>query len=282
MALALGAALGWGVSDFLGGLKSRTLPLLSVMLISQLTALALLLLGVVGRGDLPADPGALGLAAVAGTAEVVGLAALYRGLAVGTMNIVAPVAATAPILPVLAGLVLGEVPGPAQAAGLALAAAGVVITSIRRNAADAQRTRVLPSIAYGLLAAAGFGVFFVAMDAASESDVLWALFVNRLTAVTAVAAVAAFAIRRRSRLGLHRTDLPVLALIGVLIVAADACYATATTLGLLGVVAVLGSLHTIVTMGLARVYLKERLERMQRIGIAAVLLGVLAIVAGPG
>lgn len=119
------------------------------------------------------------------------------------------------------------------------------------------------------------------MDAASETDILWALFTARFTAASAVAAVVAIAVLRRSRLGVRGADLPVIAVIGALIVAADAMYATATTLGLLGVVAVLGSLHTIVTMGLARIYLKEHLERAQRVGVAAVLLGVLVIIVSP-
>jgi drug/metabolite transporter (DMT)-like permease len=282
IALALGAAVGWGVSDFLGGLKSRSVPLLSVLLVSQLTGLVLLLLGVVVRGAPPPDSAALGYAAVAGTAEAVGIAALYRGLAAGTMSIVAPVAATAPLLPVLFGLSLGEVPGPVQGAGIVLAAAGIVVTSVKRQTANPSASKPARSVGYGLLAALGFGAFFVAMDSASEADILWALFVARLTATSAVAAIVVIAIRRHSHFGVRRVDLPVIALIGVLIIAADAMYATATTLGLLGIAAVLGSLHTIVTMGLARVYLKERLEPAQRIGIAAVLLGVLAITASPG
>jgi drug/metabolite transporter (DMT)-like permease len=279
--LALGAALGWGLSDFLGGLKSRSSAVLSVLLVSQLTALVALAIVVVARGSGPPGGGSLGYAAMAGAGEVVGIAALYRGLAVGRMTVVAPVAATAPVLPVLFGLARGEVPGPVTSAGLVLAAAGVVITSIRPHNATAATSRLGPSIGYGLLAAAGFGSFFLAMDAASEGDVLWSLLTARLTSVVGVAAVAAVTIARRGRLRLRKGDLHVMALVGLLIVAADFMYATATTLGLLGVAAVLGSLHTIVTIVLARAVLGERLERFQRIGIVTVLLGALAITGSP-
>ena len=54
-------------------------------------------------------------------------------------------------------------------------------------------------------------------------------------------------------------------------------YAIASTRGLLGVVAVLSSLYPVVTMGLARVYLRERIGRLQRLGIAACLAGVVAM-----
>jgi drug/metabolite transporter (DMT)-like permease len=279
--LALGAALCWGLSDFLGGLKSRSSAVLSVLLVSQVTALSVLAFIVVARG-LPAPEGRfLAYAAIAGLGEAVGIAALYRGLAVGQMTVVAPIAATAPVLPVLAGLAAGEVPGPVASVGVVLAAAGVAITSARRDAVNTASSRLAPSVGYGLLAAAGFGSFFLAMDLASEADVPWALLAARLTSVLAVGAVTVVAIARTGRLRIQRGDLHVMALIGLLIVAADAMYATATTRGLLGVAAVLGSLHTVVTIGLARIVLDERLERAQRVGVVTVLLGVLAIAGSP-
>jgi drug/metabolite transporter (DMT)-like permease len=268
--LALGAALCWGLSDFLGGLKSRSSAVLSVLLVSQVTALSVLAFIVVARG-LPAPEGRfLAYAAIAGLGEAVGIAALYRGLAVGQMTVVAPIAATAPVLPVLAGLAAGEVPGPVASVGVVLAAAGVAITSARRDAVNTASSRL-----------AGFGSFFLAMDLASEADVPWALLAARLTSVLAVGAVTVVAIARTGRLRIQRGDLHVMALIGLLIVAADAMYATATTRGLLGVAAVLGSLHTVVTIGLARIVLDERLERAQRVGVVTVLLGVLAIAGSP-
>src|SRR5918994_5042671 len=96
-ALALGSSLAWGVSDFLGGLGSRTVPLLGVLLISQGTALILLSGAVASLGEGPPGGSFLLYAALAGLAETVGVAALYRGLAIGAMSIVAPVAATAPV-----------------------------------------------------------------------------------------------------------------------------------------------------------------------------------------
>jgi drug/metabolite transporter (DMT)-like permease len=128
-----------------------------------------------------------------------------------------------------------------------------------------------PSIAYGIAAAIGFGVFFVAMDAASEGGLLWALLVARLTALTAIGAAMAAA---RSRPAIRRTDLPVLVVTGVLMTVGDAMYATATTVGYLGVVAVLAALHSVVTIGLARFLLHERVAAWQQIGIAGCLTGV--------
>jgi drug/metabolite transporter (DMT)-like permease len=167
----------------------------------------------------------------------------------------------------VAGLVIGEVPGPLQSAGLVLIVLGIVFTA---RASDATGP-VGPSVAYGLVSAAGFGAFYVAMDAASEGGLLWALLIARFTAVLVIAA-ATLATRSRPRVG--RRDLPVLVGIGLLTTAGDAMYATATTLGFLSVVAVLAALHSVVTVGLARFFLAERVAGWQQAGIVGCLSGV--------
>ncbi|MER7175722.1 EamA family transporter [Streptomyces mesophilus] len=273
--LALGACLGWGVSDFLGGLKSRSLPLSSVLLVSQTIALGLLAVIVVGRGSGLPDAASLGQAAVAGLAETAGIAALYRGLAVGRMSIVAPVAATAPGVPLVAALMTGQVPGPLQFTGLALALVGLIVTSRPPKGHRGTGPGTLPSLGYGLLAALGFGTFFLTMHNAGESDVGWALLTARLAAVSVIAVV----VLRRRHVRVPKAELPAIGAIGVLIVTADSLYTTASTHGLVSIAAVLGSLHTLVTIALARVVLKERIERPQQIGIALALIGVLTLSA---
>jgi drug/metabolite transporter (DMT)-like permease len=277
VALALGSSLAWGISDFLGGLKSRSVALLTVLLVSQGTALILASVLVISRGEAPPGGAFLVYAALAGLIETLGVAALYRGLAVGVMSIVAPIAATAPVLPVVVGIVLGELPAPLQAAGIALAVLGIVATACRRRSADVPRAVIASSVLFGLLTAIGFGSFYVAMDAASEGEIPWALLVARLTAVGIFVGVIVLA---RSRIAARRSDLPVIASIGVLVIAADSMYATATTHGLLSVVAVLSTLYPVVTIALARAYLNERIERAQQLGIAMTLCGVVAIAAG--
>ena len=295
IALALGSSLVYGVSDFLGGLKSKSLPLLWVLLISQGSALVLLTLVVLGSGEGPPSGSYLAYGVLAGIAEAVGVAALYRGLAVGVMSIVAPVAAIAPVVPVVTALFLGEEPAPIQGAGIVAALAGIAIISwgtspeeqppVRCPPGEVSgppqgRLRVSPevgrSILFGLLTALGFGGFLVGMDAASEGSVPWALFVARLTSVAAFGTVY---LVTRPPLAVRHSELPVLALIGLLILGADSLYAVATTEGLLSVVVVLSSLYPAVTIALARVYLNERLQRLQQVGVAAALAGAVAIAA---
>ena len=277
IALALGSSLAWGVSDFLGGVKSRAFPLFLVLVISQGAALIVLAVIVAALGEPPPGGDFLIFAALAGISETIGVAALYRGLAVGVMSIVAPVAATAPVVPLVVGLALGELPGTLQGAGIALAVVGIVITACRSDSGDERGQAVGASVLFGALCALGFGSFYVAMDAASEGEIQWALLLARATSVAAFLVVIA-ATRPRPAPG--RRDLPAIALIGILIIAADAMYATASTKGVLGVVAALSTLYPIVTIALARIYLSERVEPRQQLGIALSLAGVVAISAG--
>ena len=129
VALALAASVAYGISDFLGGLTSRSVALLPVLLVSQGTALILLFMIVVSRGEGPPGGAFLLYGAIAGLSEMVGVAALYRGLAVGVMSIIAGVGATAPVVAVVVGIVLGELPTPIQGVGIVLAVSGIILTS---------------------------------------------------------------------------------------------------------------------------------------------------------
>lgn len=276
--LALASSVAYGISDFFGGRVSRVLPLLSVLVVSQSAAFVLLSAIVSARGDGLPEGRFLLYAALAGASEAVAVAALYQGFAIGTISLVAPVAATAPVLPVLAGLVLGEVPTLLQAVGIALAVLGVVFVS-REQPAETERagSKTARSVVFGLLAALGFGSFYVAMDGASVGGVPWALFTARSTSLTIFVVAALIG---RARVAAPRGLLLTVVSVGLLIVAADTMYAVASTSGLLGVVAVLSSLHSLVTVLLARIFLHEQLSRPQGLGVLLCLGGVVAIAVG--
>jgi drug/metabolite transporter (DMT)-like permease len=274
VALGLASSLSWGVADFLGGLKSRTLALLTVLALSQACGLLAIALVVAARGDGPPAGGEVVYAGLSAFAGLGGLAAFYRGLAVGAMAVVAPIAGVSAIVPVVFGLLTGEEPAALQGAGIALALAGVALASREESPAGAQAAS---GVGLALIAALGFGSFFVGMDAASEGDPYWAILVNRITSVSLLALlVLAF----RPSLRVSSTDAGTLAAIGVLDMSANGLYAVATTEGLVSVVAVLASLYPVVTIALAHAFLGERTRPSQKLGAAAVLLGVALISAG--
>ncbi|MFN2615663.1 MAG: EamA family transporter [Thermoleophilaceae bacterium] len=277
IALGLTASLSWGCADFLSGLKSRTLPLLTVMLLSQLTGLILIAVIVAARGrGAPGGDFAV-WAALSAVAGLAGLAAFYRGLSVGAMAVVAPVSGLAAGVPVVFGLVTGERPGVAQGAGIALALAGVALAARERAADEDGAPRVASGVGLALIAALGFGTFFVLMDQAGDPDPLWAILANRVAGVTLLVAGVAAA---RPQLATSAADGRQLVAAGLLDMAANTLYVLATREGLVSIVAVLASLYPVVVIALAHMVLGERLRASQAAGVALALGGVVLISAG--
>jgi drug/metabolite transporter (DMT)-like permease len=274
IALGLASSAAWGVSDFLGGFKSRSLNLLSVLVVSQAMGLIPLIAIVALRGEpIPGGPEPL-WAALGGLAGLIGLASFYRGLAVGAMAVVAPISGLAAVVPVAVGVASGERPGAVQAAGIAIALTGVVLASREESEGSG---RVATGVGLALMSALGFGLFFVGLDAGSEDDLWWALLFVRGTSFGAILLVA---LALRPPLRFERADGAALVAIGLLDVTANGLFAAAANEGLVSVVAVLGSLYPVVTILLARAVLQERVRPIQQVGVAVVLTGVALIAAG--
>jgi drug/metabolite transporter (DMT)-like permease len=277
VALALVSSLGWGTADFIGGLQARRRPLTTVLLLSQTVAVTIAIALVLGSGDGLPEPGPAALAFGAGAAGCAAIAAFYRGLAIGTMSIVAPVSAAGAIVPVLAGIADGERPNGLQVVGIVVALVGIILAA-RESAEYGGRGNLRAAVGLSLLAALGFGSFFVLLDhATADSGVPWALLLTRLGTVALL--LIAFAVTRPALPARLRECGP-LALVGTLDVFANATFALATTRGLLSIIAVVGSLYPAVTVVLARFVLSERVSRLQQAGVVATLAGVAAISAG--
>jgi len=271
-ALALAAAASWGVGDFLGGLKSRSLSPIAILIVAQPIGLALLAIWVAARGEGPPGSSVLWacLASVLGTT---GLVAFYRGMAAGALSIVAPIAGAGAAIPVIWGLARGDHPSGLQELGFVAAFAGVILASFERRP---QATRVAAGAGWAVIAMLAFGAYYIPMHAASHGDFLWAAFVFRLTSTTLIACAWLVLRPRRAR----RADLPVLASIGVLDTGGNVFFAAASSRGLVSVVSVLASLYPVVTVLLARAVLHERVHRSQELGIALALGGIVLISAG--
>jgi len=313
--LALLSSLGWGLSDFLGGLRSRSLPLRAVvagMLCGGLltASFAALVRGTGYPGNEILLPGI-----IAGCGSVIAISSLYKGLAIGSMSIVAPISAAYPIVPVVYGLLNGERPSALQFAGMALIFVGVLVASYvrapaaapggpghetREQSADdagiaivplpdlgeglverarreaaAHRPRTLASVGFGVVAAVASGVVLTALSSAADTDAYWGLMVMRAVALGIVLVVVVVG---RSGLGVRPAQTPALLGIGALDTVATGLFGVATTYGFLSVVSVIASLFPLGTIALARLVLRERIQPHQNVGVAAALTGV-AIVA---
>ncbi len=280
--LALASSLLWGTGDFLGGRASRGFQVLVVLFWSQ-AAMVLLVWSIVGvavaTGSLDLDGRSLAIGAAGGAAGVIALGAFYKALAIGPMSVVPPIAAAGVVLPVGVGIATGDSPTRAMLVGIALAILGVVLASAGEgsNEDDAVATRIAPStLGLCLVAAAGFGVIFVAMDAAAGDNALSALAATAGVRAGSFAALLLAVLATRTRPTAPVTPRIVLgfAAIGLFDTGANLTFAIAAALGELEVVAVLGSLYPAVTSALAHVVLAERLGRTQLVGVVLALAGV--------
>ena len=247
------------------------------MVFSQGVGLAVVAGVVAVRGTGAPDLARLLPAVGGGLAGIAALTGFYRALAIGTMSVVAPIAATGVSVPVVVGIARGDRPAATQLIGIVIAVIGVVLASREHGPGIEDRAGSRAGVALALLAAAGFGCYFVGVQSSARADPVWALLASRVAGVALLVLVAAvqggIAVARPGRLW-------PLAVMGVLDVSATGLYAVATRHGLLSVVSVAASLYPLATVVLARVVLGERVRRVQEVGIAAALTGVVLMAAG--
>ena len=271
--LALGASATWGLADFFGPLKGRQLGALRALVYVQVAGLAAIALIVAVRARGPAHPAAF-FAVPAAISGTLGLYSYYRGMAVGAMSVVAPIAGASAAVPVVFGVATGDRPSVVTGIGIVAALIGVVLASRERRAGG---SRVAAGVGLALLAAIGFGCYFPPMHAAGDADFWWAALLFRITSTSVILAAA---LVRRPPLRIERPDVLFLALVGVGDMTGNLLFAAASSRGLVSVTSVLASLYPIVTVVLAATVLRERVARTQQAGVVLTLAGVALISAG--
>jgi len=268
--LALGASLAWGVADFVGPLISRTLGTLRVLFWAQVGGVAAIAIAVAIHGEGPASWEVL-FAVAAAFGGTAGLYAYYRGMQLGAMSVIAPIAGASAVIPVIYGIATGDSPSASQIAGIVCALVGVALASIEHHEGT---RRIAAGVGLALLAAAGFGFYFPWMHAAGKVDFWWASLIFRTTALLLVtAAVAA----QQPVLRLRRRELAIACAVGIGDTIGNVLFAASSGHGLVSLTSVLASLYPIVTVLLAAAVLHEQVARTQKAGIVLTLTGVVLI-----
>jgi drug/metabolite transporter (DMT)-like permease len=276
-ALAVLSSLAYGAADFLGGLATkRGSTVFAAVVWSQATGLVLVLLLLPFFPRASPSAADFGWGAATGLAGGVGLAFLYRGLAVGVMSVIAPVTAVcAVIIPVGFGVALGERPARVAVAGVALALVSIVLISQSGRVEEGKdaRTGVPIAIASGI----AIGIFLVCLERTGPSAGLWPLVPARIVSVSFIAFAGLVA---REKLLPRRESWSIIVGGGALDMVANVFYLLAVRQGPLSIVATLTSLYPAGTILLARVVLRERLRLIQQAGVACAILAIVLIVSG--
>jgi len=271
--LALLSSLVWGLADFLGGTLSKKRKAVAVIGGSQSFGLLFVALLAIGLQAWTWNETVWINGAIAGAMGLLGLIGFYTALATGQMGIVAPISSLSAVVPVTIGLVQGERPSAMQLTGIVVALIGVILASGPELNGKVDPRPVF--LAFFAAVSFGFCVYFMAKGARINPT----MTVTAMRAVQ-VALVLVLFLAVRNLGGLVKRDVPMLATIGASDAGANVLYTFAASLGLLSVVSVLGSLYPIITVLLAWWIHKERLMRVQYIGIAITFTGVALLALG--
>ncbi len=271
--LAILSALMWGTADFLGGVTARRRSAVAIYLGSQAFGFVLLLTVALVRGDWHAPLGYVWWGIGLGISGLVAMIAFYRALALGPMGLVSPLVAIAVVVPVVVGFASGEVPSSMEIAGIVIAFIGVLLAS----GPEITGAESMKPLVYTGVAAVGFGLLYVGMAKGSETSPSMTMLTYRATSM--VILLVALIVARGAG-GITKTDLPVLAAIGILDASANLLFGIASTLGMLSTTSVLSSLYPVATAVLAAIVLRERLRPIQYVGVTVAMIGVVLLSAG--
>ncbi|HEY5598582.1 MAG TPA: EamA family transporter [Kiloniellales bacterium] len=277
------AAVGWGGADYIGGLASRAIGHRSVLL-AMLAVGAVVLGAVIWAADMPLvlQPRGLWLVAVSGLGVMAATLWLYHALARGPITVVAPIVGTYPAFNLAFAVALGARPSLVAWTAMATVLGGVVLVARSARAitdpASQPPARLRRTIALSLSAALGFAIAVAAAQQAAliygELQTVW---LGRCVGVVACAALF-LAGRERPRLPLRWW--PYLAAQGLLDAGAYGTLLAGSDGPRAVIAVVVASAFSAVTILLARLFLRETMNRSQWLGIAAIIAGVMVLSSG--
>lgn len=275
--LALSSALIIGGSDFAGGLATRRDNAFRVTAVAQMAGLATAVVAVVITGADEVTRTDVIAGVLAGLSGTFSFICFYRALALGAMSVVAPTAAVVgATIPTIVSIARGEELSRIAAVGIVLAVAAIVLVTRETTSDDSAVTTPRPVLALAVVAGIGFSVFFLALSETEDAAGMWPLVVARLVSVPIVFAIAA---RAAGHVLPVTTDARRLALFtGVSEMIANAILLVALRRGEVAIASVFGSLYPVSTVLLAWGVLRERIGRIQVVGVVLALaaLGLVA------
>lgn len=260
------SAASWGAGDFSGGLATKRANVYGVVVISQVVGvICLIVLALLLRETIPPFTDWV-WGGAAGIAGALGILCLYRALATTRMGIAAPVSAVVTAtVPVIFAIFTQGLPATHKLIGFVIALIAVWLTS----QSDGGRIRV-SDLTMPLLAGIGFGSFLILIDQGNDVSVLWSLVAARFASIVMMIGVIA---TTRQAWRPATPQLKIIGLAGILDTGGNLFYSLAAQTGYLAQAAVLSSLYPAATVMLALMILREKLHRVQMVGV------VLAVVA---
>lgn len=264
----LGAAACWAGALLTASRATRLLDPRSVLAWVMLTGLVVVA-PLAAAGGIPDRLGSreLGWLAAAGAGNVVGLLFNYAALRIGKVSIVGPISSSEGAIAALVAIAVGETIGVGVGATLVLVAIGVVLAGITRGGGSGDPLRAA-LLACGAALCFGGGLYAIARVSATL-PLVWALVPARVLGVVAVA----LPLIASQRLHITRRALPLVVASGLFEIGGFASFALGSRHGI-AVAAVLASQFAALAAITSFVLFRERLTRVQLVGVVAISVGV--------
>ena len=274
------AALGWGGADFIARFTGRAIghqqALLGMLSIGAI-AISLIILLL----DIPIIFVVSGwwLLLLTGIGTMVATLLLYWGLARGPVTIVAPIVGSFPIFNVILAVILGSRPETVQWFAMFAIFAGVWLVAYAslhfESHPDYDRQHLRQTIIIALASSLGFGITVAAAQAASPIyGELQTVCIARWISLLSLALVF---IWKRQVPVITLSCWPLIGLQGFMDTGAYAALALSTQAENAEMAVVTASGFSIVTVLLARVFLKEKMSWIQWCGFLFIIIGVVVL-----
>ncbi|HKW55778.1 MAG TPA: DMT family transporter [Candidatus Acidoferrum sp.] len=292
-------AVSWGSSDFVARFATHKIGALRTSLYMQMAGFVLLsmfLPWMGGWGHLLDGSGwqPWAWSALAGILNGVSTLSLYRSFEIGKMAVVAPLSASYPALTVALSVLTGEHLNRARFLGIACVVAGAALVAAGEKpheapsseSSDAQRNLVRLArskqtrggVGWALCSSIGFGFLFWLLGTSIIPSVGYAATVWMIRLTSSILTAGVILLLRQPISLRIAGRIPLwLAGMGVLDTGAFVMSNYGMRIEQISVVSVLSSLYGAVTVGLAAIFLRERISRWQSLGIAAIFFGIFLI-----
>ena len=268
--LGLTSALSWGIGDFAGGLVSRKIGAYRAVMYGEAIGLIFIFLALPFTDEPFPDSHTIQWSIAAGVVGTIGLLAFFEAMRVGRISIVAPLSALiGAIIPAVVGSFIEGMPKPIVFLAFALAFAAVALISIEKYEGNTKKSN---HITLPLLAGTAFGLYFVFMHEASSTLVIGPLIIARSSGMIAI---ALYLLYKKESFRIESGSWRLLTVNGFFDVGGNAFYILALQAGRLDISAVLASLYPGMTVFLAWLILKEKLQPTQWIGIILALIAII-------
>ncbi|MBM3688085.1 MAG: DMT family transporter [Actinobacteria bacterium] len=273
--LALVSSLCWGLADFTGGLATRRVGAIRVICVTYPVGMVLLIILALAVIPGTIDASVLGWSVFVGVFGLAAMFPLYAALALGPMGIVSPLTALGgALVPVVVGILRGETVTALTVGGMILAIAAVILVSREPG----PHRRVTPK-ALILSGAAGLliGLYLTGMGVAPETSGIWVATLGRAVGSGILVVVAVVLLARKGTASWRPFPWRLAVMTGMVDALANGLFQLAAQSGELVVVAVISCLYPAATLLLAHWVLRERMTRVQGLGVALALGAAIAL-----